>query len=765
MKKKTIIWLFLLVAGVSNAQIPVDSWREHFTFLPTIVATQGNGKVFAASAFGIFSYNSADGTIGKITRINGLSDVGISAIAYSPYKDLLLVGYENGNVDLVYERTVINIPYILQKPMSGSKRINHFFCTQDDKAYISTGFGIVALNLEKNEILDTYFIGSGGSELWVNQVVVHDNMIYAATANGLFYAPKDDPLLIHYDKWSVDVSIPNYQFEISALVAFNGQLVLSQIQEDSSPDVIWYKDDLGWTILPNAYQQIRNLWASDNSLTVCSRQGISIFQNLQTQPMVIDEYPGYGGFKPNYALVDGQDNIIVAGDYYALMYKSPDRWIQVSPNSPSNSRAYYVLPTETDVLVVGGSRNSAWGNMWYPLTLHSFSNQSWSTFINSDYFDPVRIIASPFAKNEYYVGSWGHGVIVYKDGEITEWYNPENSSLETVIPGAFCRIGGMVFDKNNNLWVTNAGVNNALSMRTPEGTWKGFPYLNQIGSNRISDIYTTPWGHLWVVLPSGGGLFVVDPGDSPEIMSSHKTQKLQLKDKDGASLSNDVFCLAFDRDDYLWIGTSEGVVVSYNPEKVFEPGGMSMQRIKVPDILPGYAAFLLEYEAVTSIAIDGANRKWFGTSKSGVFLQSADGVRAIKHFTKENSPLPSNTINHLAIHPKTGEVFIVTDMGIVSYRGDATEPEEIFKNVYAFPNPVRPDYDGIITITGLMDKTNVKITDVAGNLVYETKSLGGQATWDGKNKQGERVATGVYLFFCADSKGEQSAVGKILFIR
>jgi hypothetical protein len=765
MKKYFLLIPFFFAVKIGFTQVPLGSWRDHFSFRPSIVATSASDKVFVASVYGIFSYQPADGTVSKITRVNGLSDIGISTIAYSPFKNLLLVGYENGNIDMVYEQTVVNIPYIKENPMSGSKRINHFYFDGEDKAYISTGFGIVVLNLLKNEILDTYFIGPNGSELWVNQIVVNDESIYAATASGLFYAQHSDPLLIHFASWSVDTSIPNHDQEIGSLVVFNEKLVISQNQGNTLPDVVFYNDEFGWNVLTNNYLQVRNLWADNNVLLICSRQGIALFQSFQSQPVVYNEYSGYDGFTPNYAITDLEGNLVIADNSYGLMYGTSQQWIPVSPNSPGNSRAYYVLPTEKDLLVVGGSRNSAWDNMWYPLTIHTLSEEKWKTINNNIFFDAMRIVESPFAINEYYIATWGSGVVVYKDGIQTEWYNPDNSSLETIIPGAYCRIGGLTFDKKGNLWVANSGVTNSISLRLADGTWKGFPYLNQIGSQRLSDIVLTTWGHLWVVIPSGGGFFILDPGENPESISSHKTRKISLIESDGTSLSNDIFSIAFDRDGYLWIGTSEGVVVSYNPQKVLESSGFSVQRVKVPDIVQGLAVFLLESETVTSIAVDGANRKWFGTSRSGVFLQSSDGTRQIKHFTKENSPLPSNNIQHLAIHPKTGEVFIVTDMGMISYRGDATEPEDTFGNVYAFPNPVHPGYDGVITITGLVDRTIVKITDVAGNLVYETRSLGGQAIWDGKNKQGNRVATGVYLYFCADSQGEQSAVGKILFIK
>jgi hypothetical protein len=230
-------------------------------------------------------------------------------------------------------------------------------------------------------------------------------------------------------------------------------------------------------------------------------------------------------------------------------------------------------------------------------------------------------------------------------------------------------------------------------------------------------------------------------------------------------LPSDILSLAFDREGFLWVGTTEGVLVSYNPHRVMEPAEFAIQRVRVPDELDGFAAFLLQSQTITTIAVDGGNRKWFGTQRSGVYLQSADGSQQLQHFTRDNSPLPSNTIEHIGIHPVTGEVFFATDRGLISFRGDATEPSDKFEKVYAFPNPVRPDFHGPITITGLVENTNVKITDIAGNLVYEVTSHGGQATWDGRNLNGMRVSTGVYLFFCSDSSGTETVVGKILFIK
>ena len=202
----------------------------------------------------------------------------------------------------------------------------------------------------------------------------------------------------------------------------------------------------------------------------------------------------------------------------------------------------------------------------------------------------------------------------------------------------------------------------------------------------------------------------------------------------------------------------------FNPGKVFD-GGMYFQKIKIPDVVEGLAVYLLETEEVTSVTVDGGNRKWFGTARSGVFLFSPDGTKELAHYTIQNSPLPSNRITDVKVHPASGEVFIATDKGLVSFRSNANQPGSGFGKVYAFPNPVRPEYEGDITITGLMENTLVKITDISGNLVYETFSVGGMATWNGKNSKGQRASSGDYLVFCSASQGEKTAVTKILFIR
>lgn len=765
MKKFLVIISVITLSLSAIGQIPVGAWREHFSFRPGKLVTASPEKVFVSSTNGVFWYSLANGEVGKLTTVNGLNDIDITALAYSPYSDLLAVGYINGNIDLVYNNKVVNLPYILQKPMQGAKQINHFFFIDENSLLVSTGFGIVVINLDKNEIADTYYIGDGGTEEWVWQTLIYNNRIYAATANGIYSADVNSPMLILYSTWIVENSIPAQGASYNFMAVFQDQLIANESTGAEFPDVVRAFNGEQWSLLAISYLEVTSITSGANQLAVGSQQGIAVYSSLGSSPTVLSTYPGYSSFKPNDLYIIGENDFAIADASYGLMLSQNQSWKAIMPNAPYNNNAYYILPTENEVFVTAGARNDTWGNLFYNVGIHTFSSNRWSSKFLYNYFDAVRITKSPFSANEYYVASWGNGIIVLRDGVEVENYNPDNSSLQTILPGSYCRIGGVVFDNSNNLWVTNAGVTNAISVRLPDGTWKGFPYQTMIGSLRLSDITLSPSGNLWVVVPSGGGFFVLNPGDNPLSQESHTVRAFKPYDASGSFLPNDIYSIAFDRDGYLWVGTTEGVLVSYNPNRVFETSEFYMQKVKIPDVVEGLAVYLLENETVTSIAVDGANRKWFGTQRSGVFLQSADGSEQLKHFTKENSPLPSNVIQSIGIHPKSGEVFIATDKGMVSYRSDATEPVKQFGKVYAFPNPVRPDYNGVITITGLVDKTLVKITDVSGNLVYETESLGGQATWDGKTRHGNRAATGVYLYFCVDKSGEETAVGKILFVR
>ncbi|MFW6227515.1 MAG: two-component regulator propeller domain-containing protein, partial [Bacteroidota bacterium] len=343
--------------------------------------------------------------------------------------------------------------------------------------------------------------------------------------------------------------------------------------------------------------------------------------------------------------------------------------------------------------------------------------------------------------------------------------NTQAHPLRSIIPGsAYMRIGTIRFDQKRNLWVVNSGVEHSVHAFTPEREWISFNYGEEMNNHHQTDMIITQSGAKWVIMPMGGGLFVFDNGNDLEDRSDDRTKRLSVVDEDGIPL-NDVFSIAEDKDGDIWVGTSQGPVVYYTPERVFDENLIARYIMVPKNDEDNTVGKLLESSTITDIEIDGANRKWLSTAGSGVFLMSEDGTRELKHFTTDNSPLLSNDINDVVVHPRTGEVFIATTKGLISYMGEATEGDDLFRNVYVYPNPVRPGYTGDITVTGLIADANVKITDISGNIVYETTTIGGQAIWNGRNLNGKKVHTGVYLVFCTNNDGSKTHVTKLLFVR
>jgi hypothetical protein len=349
--------------------------------------------------------------------------------------------------------------------------------------------------------------------------------------------------------------------------------------------------------------------------------------------------------------------------------------------------------------------------------------------------------------------------------QLKQIYNQDNSPLQNINPftNGFVRVGGMAFDQMHNLWINNSDVSKPIQVLKNNGEWKSFAIGNTINAPTMSDMIVDEFNQKWVVLPRGFGLLVYNDNYTIDDESDDYYKQLDIRDETGALITNNIYCIAQDLDGVIWLGSDLGVLAYYNPGGFKDNNNFFASRLKVYEQENDTVVqYLLETQTVTAIAVDGANRKWLGTSGGGVFLVSDDGQQTIVSFNKENSPLISNNIKDIEINDNTGEVFFATDLGIVSYKGTATTGHADFFDVYVYPNPVMSNYTGEITITGLVSNVDVKITDVAGNLVYETRALGGQAQWNAMNFKGERVKTGVYLVFNSNVDGTKTYVTKIL---
>ncbi len=763
MKKKLFIQLFfILITCISYAQIGVGEWRDHLPFTYSRHIAESPTKIYVACESGIFSYSKTNQNVEKYTKVNLLSDIGVSAIAYSEENYLLVAGYSNGNVDLIFDNEVYNISDIKREMISGSKSINHILFI-DEYVYLSCGFGIVVVNTEKREIKETYFIGTLGTQVQVNQLFLSNSFLYAATNQGVFIADYNNPNLVDYANWQIITDIPSYTSKFNSIyVNNNGNILVNQVNE-SSNDIIYYKD-LSWNIFNNSYGTVNKIHVANFRVHIIADTDVLVY-DLYMSPITSVSNSEITNFHPYDAITTESNVYYIADNGRGLVRYHNGTEENIVPNAPYLSNAFTMDIKNERVLVAAGGLSPSYGNIFLNGIVFSFQNERWSSIINYDAIDYISVEIDPYNSDHYFAGSWGNGLIEYRNNEVVAIYNEKNgnSTLQSMVFGDdFCRIYGLAYDSENNLWITNSEVTSPVSVLTSDGDWFSFNYDEEISNLRTGDIIVTESDQKWLVLPNGEGLFVFDNNSTISDEEDDQYKKLSILDENGKVISNSIFSIAEDLNGEIWVGTDQGIVIYSNPENVFEDGFYARRIVLTVGEVTQY---LLNTELVTSIAVDGANRKWIGTQSSGVYLVSKDGTDEINHFTSENSPLLSDRINNIAINHESGEVFFATDKGLISYRGTATMGSDDFKDVYVYPNPVRENYEGDVTIRGLASDVNVKITDISGNIVYETDAEGGQATWNGRNFSGSRVSTGVYLVFCTNDDGSKTYITKLLFIK
>lgn len=752
----SIILLILITLG-AKSQIAVGQWRDHLPYKKAVKLTQSADKIYCATEKSLYYYNKSDNSLESMSKVDGLSDVGVSSIAYSSDQDALIIAYTNTNIDIVKGNTIYNLPDIKRKQITGNKSINDVIVI-DDYAYLSCGFGIVVIDIFRTEIKDTYIIGPNATKINVNEITYNENYFYAATSAGIYYADRNSPNLVDYQNWYRINNIPNFNQEINTIEYHNNGLYYCY-DSDYNKDSLYYYDYNSVSYVDSSkYKNVVNLSSYGNKLAICMTYGINILEN-NTE---IANY--YNNLKPKHALYDSDNNLWIADNSRGLLKAiSSTNHKEHIINSPNSSNVVDIDCSGGKLYAVAGGYDGSYGNIWRNGEVNRFITEEWKSFLSGEYKDIVNVAVNPSDASEVFTGCWNAGVLEFKDGSFVKAHNETNSSLESIFTNSrYIRIGGLCFDENQNLWVTNCDVDNAFSVREKNGTWHGLSYGDYFSNGIIGDIIATQNGHKWVVLPRGGGLFLFDDKGTYDDMNDDDFKIQKILDKDNQTITNDIYSIAEDQDGIIWIGTNKGIVVYYNPENAFEGSNFYAQKVIIDE--SGSAQYLLESEKVTAIAIDGANRKWFGTSKAGAFLMSEDGTEQIKNFNEENSPLLSNNITDIGINHESGEVFFGTDKGLISYKGDATEGKNNFNDVYVYPNPVKETYNGIITITNLVANADVKISDISGNVVYDTIAKGGQASWNGKDFNGNRVHTGVYLVFCTNEDGSETTVAKILFI-
>lgn len=767
------IALFFITIHTTYSQPVIGEWTDYQSYASAKNVVDTGDKVYCVTEGGLFSYNKTDNSIQKMSGINGLSDVGVQRLAYSKENNLLLIAYQNANIDLLIGNTIYNISDIKRKQISANKTINNVMFS-GKLAYVACGFGIVVINLERKEIKDSYFIGDGGDYLNVQDIATDGTFLYAATVSGIYKANASEPNLQNYNNWVRQTNIPHPDQKFNAIEFFNGHIIANYNTPKWAEDEMYQLNGDIWTPFLSNIRYTRDITTNGNYIIFTSQEEVFVYNNNYELVKYVPKYPIAGYEKELIysmsAIIDNQNILWIAYQEQGLV-KVGTQTERIVPEGPSDNKIFSLTMNGQDLWIASGGRDASWKNIWTNPKFQLNREGKWSVFDRkvfptpNDFRDIVCVTADPKNPDHVFAGSWGGGVLEFNASKFVKRYDNFNSTLQTQLPDtatekeAYVRIGGMDFDSKGNLWVTNSGVANVLSSLQTDGTWKSFSLSGIANNPYISKVVVTKADDKWIMASRGYGLYALNSTNSVS-----KMQKVvALFKNEYKTEMNELYSMALDQNGELWVGTSGGVAVFSNPEKIWKDEVMYASRPGL-NLHDTYFHPLLEKETITAIAVDSANRKWFGTKSSGVFLISADGETELEHFNSENSPLLNNEITDIAINQTTGEVFIGTVSGLISYMGEATAGNDEYSDVYVYPNPVRETYEGPIVVKGLVDETDVKITDISGNLVYKTISLGGQAIWDGKNLNGNRCKTGIYLVFLSDALGEKTKITKLMFI-
>ncbi|MBL7962790.1 MAG: hypothetical protein JNM31_02995 [Flavobacteriales bacterium] len=782
MSFRTLIPLLVLLlrTGSTSAQVAIGQWRDHFPYNKAItVATDDQSRAYCATKAAIFRFDPASNEIERLTKANVLSDVNISTIAWNSPLQALVVGYENGNLDVVRGGRGYNLSDIKRSGLLGDKGIYHLYF-DGSTAYLSCGFGIVVVDLSALEVRETWLIGPGGSQLQVNGLTFHNDSIFAATDAGLYGAWRNAPNLAAFTSWAKRTDLPWPNGIYSDVVSFGGRLMANLRTAADEGDSL-YVHDGSWqrfTGITSQRNLALNLSADGQYMVVPHKYNVQVYNTAMVE---VNNFGGYGGALgafPADAVRNAAGYCWIADTQLGLVRS--DNYQLITPDGPINVNAYRMDAAGGALYVATGAVAGNWSNQFLKEGVHSYVDGDWYTTnkFNDPLYDTgvngfggtvndiMAVAVDPEDPDHVFVGTWDDGLLEMRGRQVEQIYYENNSTLgyETSSGTTKVNVGGLDFDKDGNLWISNGNADAPISVRTESGSWRAFDAGAVLGSNTLlSDIMAAENNLKWVVRPRSNGLLVFDDKGTISDISDDQYKVLTTFEGQGKLPSLDVFAVAEDKDNEVWIGTGKGVAVFYNPDAVFGGGDFDCQQILIEQ--DGNVQILLETESVSAIAVDGANRKWLGTQSSGAYLVSPDGTEQVLHFTAGNSPLPSNNILSIAIDGLTGEVYFGTDQGIISYRGDAIEGADNSDCATVFPNPVRDGYTGPIAITGLVRDSDVRITDVAGNLVYRVRSNGGQAIWPGVDMSGRRVSTGVYLVFASDDTGEFACNTKLLVVR
>lgn len=758
--KKAIVLFF--ISQLFFAQQNNQLWKGYFSYNEIVDVEAASNSVFAATQNVVFSKATTSSDLKIFNSINGFKPESITTIHHSQSTNKTFAGNTNGLLLVINSDGSISskVDIINEVPVpSNKKKINDFY-EHDGKLYVATDYGISVMDIATSEFIITYFVGTAGEETEVLQTTVLNNQIYAVTRSfGIRKGDLSNPNLYDFSQWQT--------FDTGfwlGIVTFNNELVAMNT------------DSKTYRYNGTSFQQVLNqnqaglkIKTNGTEIIVTTQNHVFVLNQSYTVLVDITQIPDYNAIFKAATVVSGIVYIGTEKDgLFSTSLANPTVFQSMSPNGPVRNYIFRVKKAPNYLWAVYGDYSRDYNP--YGLDefgISKFSNDTgWELIPYEDLFQAKSIsdiVINPNNPNQIFATSYFSGLLKIENENI-ELFNNTNTGpngLESlVVPGSpsyvDIRINSPAFDKDGNLWLTNAFVEKAIKVLGSSGQWQSYSLADvapTASTGRYGPMAIDKNRTKWI--PSlNDGLIAFN--------ENYNNKFIVINSTNGNLADNDVRCVAVDNRNQLWIGTFAGLRV-VSVDRFISETELNVNSIIIQE--GDLAQELFYQQTILDIAVDGANRKWVSIADGGVFLVSSDGQETIYRFTKNNSPLPSDNINDIEIDGVSGEVFFATDKGMVSFLGTSTKPNDSLSDVFVYPNPVRPNFVGTLKISGLTDKANVKITDIEGNLVYETTAAGGTIEWDTKAFGKHKVASGVYMIFVASEDATDSTVKKVMIIR
>ncbi len=776
MKKYIKILLFLFtIYGWSQTDYS-DNWEDFYSYNNVKDFTKVADKIYAVVDNAIFIYNTSTNEINKLSSVNGLSGQTATSIHYSTAFDRLVVGYATGLIEIVNSNGEITIaPDITNFTLSTEKAITNI-TEHNNKLYLSTSFAVVEYDIENLVFGDTFFIGANSSETKINEIIVYQDTIYAATENGIYTADINNPNLIDYNNWT-----HYFSGNFSSIAVFNNQVYTSRNKKLYS-----ISNTFSLNLIHTFSTGVLKIKSSDTFLSVATTRNAAIFDNsLTLVTQIVSDVNSDYYFSLN-AVYSEEDKIYLGTKEFGILETTSSNttiFEEIHPDGPSSNDLFSISVLNNNLWVVYGGYEDAYGPLNKRLGTSHYNGENW---INIPY-DPnfpsknlVHATIDPNHENKVYLSSWSAsngtpntdtgGILVIENDIPSLFLNNTNSSLEDLWPSnpnyVSIRVNGTAFDNEGNLWVANAWIDNMLKKMTPQGSWISYDLSSLLTNTArgLNELIIDNTNTIWIGTRRNGLLAYNENGDKKRALTTEPTK--------GSLPDPNVRTIAVDKSNRIWIGTKKGMVVFYNAGGLFDADIFDAESIIILD--DGIPKKLLGDQPINSIAVDGADNKWFGTDGGGALQSNPNGRETLNIFTTSNSPLPSNLILKIKVDKSNGKVYFGTAKGIVAYNSNVAPFSDELGEVYAYPNPATNQHE-TITIDGRNDThlpqgTNVKILDSAGYLVYETnviegqELLGGKVVWNKRNLAGRKVASGIYIVLLTNKDKTETSSTKIAII-